>query len=209
VLDRRPLRARQQLREIGEALVSILIFGVGILVPWWLLKSGWAAVRSDASTLRIVVEMGVLLLWNELHFYAHHRLLHTRWAFPRFHIQHHRSHVTTPFSTYAFHPVEAAFLGSVPLLPMLAWSFSWQALFALPILSLAINSIGHANYDAFPAKDGASWLTAGRRHHLHHACFRGNYGFFSPLLDRLCGTALPDEAADAILKRAATDRHAA
>ena len=41
------------------------------------------------------------------------------------------------------------------------------------------------------------WLDASRRHHLHHACYHGNYGFLLSVFDRLLGTALPVDAADA------------
>ena len=43
VLDPRPLRPGQLRREIGESCVSIAIFGVGVLLPWWLLHQGWQA----------------------------------------------------------------------------------------------------------------------------------------------------------------------
>ena len=82
--------------------------------------------------------MAVLLVWNDIHFYANHRLLHTRWL-RRFHAQHHRSLVTTPFSTYSFHPLEAALLGNVILLPMLLHDFSFAALLSLPVMSLLLN----------------------------------------------------------------------
>ena len=194
VLDPSPLRDRQIIHEVGWSCLSILIFGVGALLPWNLLINGWARLEAHASGLRIVCEVLVLLLWNDLHFYVLHRLLHLRALFPRFHIQHHRSRVTTPFSTYAFHPVEALLLGSVPLIPMLAHSFSWQALIALPPLSLFFNCVGHSNYDLFPDRPAQSWLTSSRRHQLHHARFHGNYGFLFAFMDRLCGTELPDDS---------------
>ena len=133
VIDARPVPAGQIQREIRLSCVSIAIFGIGVLLPWGLLRLGWAQLARDPSALRILVEIAALFVWNELHFYAMHRLLHTR-ALRRFHADHHRSHVPTPFSTYAFHPVEAALLGSVPLLPMLMHDFSFAALLLLPVL---------------------------------------------------------------------------
>lgn len=208
VLDPRPLRPQQIWREIGWSSLSILLFGTGMVFPWMVLKLGWSHAVMDAGIPRILLEMLALLLWNEVHFYLNHRLLHTRWMLPRFHVQHHRSHVTTPFSTYAFHPVEALLLGNVLLLPMIVHDFSWQAMLSLPLLSLLLNNIGHANYDLFPAQGGRSWLTSSRRHHLHHACSRGNFGFLLPFMDQLFHTDLPDDAADRVLQ-AHQSRHAA
>jgi lathosterol oxidase len=203
VIDTRPLPAGQVRQEIRQACVSIAIFGIGLLLPWVLLRLGWARLASDPSALRIVAEIAALFVWNELHFYAMHRLLHTRWL-RRFHADHHRSHTPTPFSTYAFHPVEAALLGSVPLLPMLVHDFSFVALLCLPILSIVLNGLGHANYEFSRSAPARGPLGASRRHHLHHACYAGNYGFLLTVFDRAMGTALPlDAADDRLAKRAA------
>jgi lathosterol oxidase len=207
VIDPRPLPAGELRREILEACLSIAIFGVGLLLPWGLLRLGWARLASDPSTLRIVAEVVVLFLWNELHFYATHRLLHTRWL-RRFHADHHRSHTPTPFSTYAFHPVEAALLGSVPLIPMLLHEFSFIALFCLPILSIVLNGLGHANYEFSRQAPAHGPLGASRRHHLHHACYGGNYGFLLTVFDRILDTALPlDAAQDRLTGPAAQAKH--
>ena len=84
-----------------------------------------------------------------MHFWVNHRLLHTR-PLRRFHLPHHRSVVTTPFSTYSFHPIEALMLGNVIMLPMMLHDFSFWSLASVPLFSLFFNRIGHANYDFFP-----------------------------------------------------------
>jgi Delta7-sterol 5-desaturase len=196
LLDARPLPRGQVRREIGESLVSIAVFGIGMLAPWGMLKLGWAKLAQDPSFARIALETIVLFFWNELHFYASHRLLHTKWL-RRFHGAHHQSHTATPFSTYALHPLEAALLGSVPLLPMLLHDFSLQALAALTVLSIALNNLGHSNYEFSARAPARGWRAASRRHHLHHACYHGNYGFLLGIFDRLAGTMLPLDAAEA------------
>jgi lathosterol oxidase len=198
VLDPRPLAPNQVRHEVAEASVSVLIFGVGLLVPWAMVQWGWAGVRLHAPAWQVGLELLALLLWNDVHFYATHRALHHPLFFRRFHLPHHRSVVTTPWSTYAFHPVEALLLGGVLIPPMLVWNFSLAALVALPILSLAYNSLGHANYQALTR--GWRWLSNAKDHHLHHACFRGNYGFLFPFMDRWWGTALADDAADEVIR---------
>ncbi len=192
-IDPRPTAQGQWQREAGLSFLSIMIFGVGLLIPWGLLQTGWAGLAADPSRLQIIFEIILLLAWNEVHFYINHRLLHTPWL-RRFHLPHHRSIVTTPWSTYSFHPVEAMLLGNVIVWPMLIHDFSIIALVSLPLLSLLFNSIGHSNYDFCP-RGTSFWYKASRRHHLHHACFNGNYGFMFPFMDRLSGTSLPDDAA--------------
>ncbi|WP_058834501.1 sterol desaturase family protein [Luteimonas abyssi] len=190
-IDPRPPAPGQIRREIFASTGSILVFGIGLLLPWALLVMGWANLAWHAPGWRIALEIALLFLWNELHFYACHRLLHTR-PLRRVHAHHHRSHVPTPFSTYAFHPVEAAMLGSVPLLPMLAHDFSPWALLALPVMSIALNAFGHSNYEIGRRRPATGWAAASRRHQQHHAHYHGNFGFLLGAFDRWFGTALPD-----------------
>ena len=123
-LDPRPLAPGQLRRELAQSGLSILLFGTGMIFPWGLLQLGWARLDPDASWQQIVLEILALVAWNDVHFWINHRLLHTR-LLRRFHLPHHRSVVTTPFSTYSFHPIEALMLGNVILLPMVVHDFSF------------------------------------------------------------------------------------
>jgi sterol desaturase/sphingolipid hydroxylase (fatty acid hydroxylase superfamily) len=199
ILDPRPLATGQLQRELSLSALSIFIFGAGMVFPWGVVQLGWANLALSPSTLQILIEIGGLILWNEVHFYINHRLLHTPWL-RRFHLPHHRSIVTTPWATYSFHPVEAMLLGNVILLPMLVHDFSVIALMSLPIISLIFNNLGHANYD-FSPNSQSIFHGASRRHHLHHACFNGNYGFVLPYIDRWLNTALAADAANAQLSK--------
>lgn len=202
-IDTRPLQPGQLAWELRLSSVSLLVFGIGSVVPWWFVQRGWASLAEATSWPRILVEMAVLLVWNDIHFYANHRLLHLP-ALRRFHQHHHRSRVTTPFSTYSFHPLEAVLLGNVILLPMLVHDFSFAALLSLPVMSLLLNNLGHSNYDFAPGVGHDHWLAASRRHHLHHARYHGNYGFLFNFMDRWCRTRLPDE--DVVVRAPAADR---
>jgi Delta7-sterol 5-desaturase len=197
VLDPRAVPPGQVAREQRQSAVSVLIFGIGLLLPWAMVVHGVADVHPSNPPARVVLELLALLVWNDIHFYAVHRTLHHPVLVRRVHAAHHQSVVTTPWSTYAFHPVEALLLGSVLLPPMLVWSFTPAALVLLPILSLTYNVIGHGNVRALPRR--WQWLSNAHDHHLHHACHRGNYGFLFTFMDRLFGTQLPQDAARAVI----------
>jgi len=191
-LDARALRGGQLRDELGWSHASILVFGLGSLTVWLGLRADVFRIEVGVAWPVIAAECLVLVLWNDLHFYACHWLLHRRAMFPRFHLQHHRSHVVTPFATYSFHPVEAALLGSVMPIAMLARDFSQEALLFLPVYSLAVNTMGHSNYDLFPSRRTGQLTTFSRRHQMHHALFHGNYGFMLPWLDWLFRTRVVD-----------------
>jgi Delta7-sterol 5-desaturase len=79
VLDPRPLQPGQWRRELAQSGVSVLVFGLGMVFPWGLLRLGWGRLDPDVGGWRIVAEMLVLAVWNEVHFWLNHRLLHMRW----------------------------------------------------------------------------------------------------------------------------------
>jgi sterol desaturase/sphingolipid hydroxylase (fatty acid hydroxylase superfamily) len=114
------------------------------------------------------------------------------------HYVHHRSSVPTPFSTYAFHWVEAAMLSSVMILLLMVWDLGIGTVLLFPVVSLLLNNIGHMNYAVFPKATSDQLPSACLRHTLHHTRVRGNYGFYLPWLDqvlrtRIAGRELHDE----------------
>jgi hypothetical protein len=56
-LDTRPLKPDQLQREWRQSFHSILIFGIGMIVPWGFLQLGWAQLSPTASAGRIAVEI--------------------------------------------------------------------------------------------------------------------------------------------------------
>jgi lathosterol oxidase len=188
VVDPRPLKDGQIAREIGRSLVSIAIFGAyGVLtLEAW--RAGLIQVEFRASWWKVASDLGLFFVWNEVHFYCIHRLLHTRWLYRHVHRVHHESVVPTPFSIYSFHWLEAVLLGSVMILALMVFRPSVQALLGLPLTSLFFNTVGHCNYNIFA--NHRSIHSAADQHSQHHLRVAGNYGFYLPVLDRLMHTAL-------------------
>jgi Delta7-sterol 5-desaturase len=188
VVDRRPLRDGQIGREIRRSLFSILVFGVYGLVTLVAWRSGIVRVDFEPSWIKLAGGVAFLLVWNEVHFYCIHRMLHTPWLYRHAHRIHHESLVPTPFSTYSFHWLEAVLLGSVMILPMLFYTFSAGALLALPLISIVLNCVGHCNYNVFA--NHPSIYSASLNHSAHHQRVAGNYGFYLPFLDRWAKTTV-------------------
>lgn len=135
------------------------------------------------SAWHLLWELPLLYLWNEVHFFVVHRLLHWPPLYRTVHVWHHRSVVTTPFSAYSFHPVESFLLGAVMPLALLAHPFSPWALLGLTLMSLLLNVNGHLPHERLrPAFAFAAGHA--RFHNRHHREFRVHYGFSLPFLDR-------------------------
>ena len=188
----RPIETRQimptQIRtELTQSLRSVVLFGIGMLVPWLMIRYDLTKVTLKTNTSIILLEFVLLILWNDLHFYAVHRLLHSKlkWA----HLTHHQSVLATPFTAYSMSITEALLLGSVMPLAMLAHHFSLISLVLLPIWSVSINALAHSNCNLFSTASEHSLFSLVRHHQSHHSRYHGNYSFLFNQLDRWFGTA--------------------
>lgn len=204
VIDPRPLQKGQVRSEILYSLASIAIFGVYGALTVWLDARGTVRIVWSLAPVRGVLDIAFMVVWNELHFYACHRALHTRWLFRHVHRVHHRSAVPTPWSTYAFHPLEAALLGSVMVTAMLVHDLSIVSVIVYPLVSLAMNCLGHLNYALFEDRAVGKVLAASVRHSQHHRKVTGNFGFLIPQLDAWLGTAFPEPPRDPVAVRVET-----
>ena len=193
-IDERPLRPGQVRGEVLRSLASIAIFGAYGVLTLWLDAKGWVHLRWTLEWRALALDLLVMVAWNELHFYACHRLLHTRWLYKKVHLVHHRSVRPTPWATYSFHPLEAALLGSVMVTALLFRDLTIFGAILYPLVSLAMNVLGHSNWTLLEGRAIGRPFEASVRHSFHHRRVGGNYGFLVPWLDQALGSALPQRS---------------
>ena len=187
-VDNHFVRAGQQHKEVWQSMRSIFIFSLqGIAIQQGLVH-GWFKISYEFNWW-VVIQVIVLFLWNEIHFYGVHYLLHTRFMIKHVHWVHHHSKEPTVYSTFSFHWIEAFLLGTVIIFPLLIYPFQAAAIISLPIFSLIINLLGHCNYDLFSENNSGHVLKFSYRHSMHHKEGKGNLGFLLPWLDILFKTA--------------------
>jgi Delta7-sterol 5-desaturase len=188
-IETRLASAAQIRTELLHSFRSILLFGFGLMLPWLMLRYGISQFKLDANAMVILLELAVLVLWNDVHFYFTHRLLHSK--LKSAHLTHHKSVTATPFTAYSMSIIEAILLGSVMPLAMLVHHFSLILLLLLPIWSISINALAHSNCNLFNTASEHSLLSLVRHHQSHHSRYNGNYSFLFNQLDRWFGTARP------------------
>lgn len=182
----------QMSKEIWQSMRSIFIFSLqGIAIQQGLIHN-WFQISYDFNWW-FLPQVILLFLWNEIHFYWCHFLLHTRFMMKHVHWVHHHSKEPTVFSTFSFHWLEAFLLGTVIVFPLIVYPFQAVAILSLPIMSLLINLLGHCNYDLFSKNNPAHVLKFSYRHSMHHKKGKGNLGFLLPWLDNLFKTAVNNE----------------
>ncbi|MEO5910229.1 MAG: sterol desaturase family protein [Pelobium sp.] len=186
-VDNHFLYSGQQKIEIFQSMRSIFIFSLQGIVIQQGIANDWLHISTTLSWW-LLPQIIILFIWNEVHFYLGHWLLHTKFMMRNVHHVHHHSKEPTVFSTFSFHWVEAFLLGTVIFFPLLIYPFQLWAILSLPIMSLLINLMGHSNYDLFPNHNPEHLLKFSYRHSMHHKRGRGNLGFLLPWLDQLFKT---------------------
>lgn len=169
--------------EIAHSLKSIFIFGFSALPVIYLIRIN-AITLLPNTFLNIVSGVYLLTIWNEVHFFIIHRIMHLSFFMRKVHFVHHQSKVPNVYSVYSFHWFEALLLSTVPITIVPFIPFSPIAIFLYPLASVLLNYAGHCNY-RFGKGAGASWKLFGTYHNEHHFKGRRNYGFASDLLDKL------------------------
>jgi len=181
------LRDGQQSKEIWQSMRAIFIFSLqGIVIQQGLVHH-WFQLSYDFNWW-FLLQVLLLFIWNEIHFYGIHFLLHTRVMMKHVHWVHHVSKEPTVYATFSFHWLEAFLLSTVIFFPLALYPFQAAAIISLPVMSIVINLVGHCNYDFFSKNDPAHLLKFSHRHSMHHKEGKGNLGFLLPWLDQLFKT---------------------
>jgi sterol desaturase/sphingolipid hydroxylase (fatty acid hydroxylase superfamily) len=126
-------------------------------------------------------------MWQQLHFYLIHRLLHWPPLYRALHSLHHKNVNPGPWSGLAMHPVEHLLYFSGVLIYWLIPSHPLHAIFQLQVTAL-VPAQGHAGFERLVINPRISLPASDYYHYLHHKFFECNYGAERVPLDRWFGT---------------------
>ncbi len=174
---------RQIRYEVMHSIGSILIFGFSSIPVIYLIREDMITLLPN-TIANVMIGLVLLTIWNEVHFFIVHRIMHTSFFMRNVHVVHHRSNIPTVYSVYSFHWFEALLLSTVPVTIIPFIPFSPVAIFLYPLVSILFNYAGHCNY-RFGNGTGMSWKLFGTNHNDHHFKAKKNYGFVSNVIDKL------------------------
>jgi Delta7-sterol 5-desaturase len=169
-------------REIRNSLVSIFIFGFSSFPIVYLYRIGYLDLIPN-SFINVVLSLIALNIWNEVHFFLVHKLMHRPFFMRNIHKVHHQSFIPTIWSVFSLHWVEAALLSLVPFVLSLVYPLAPLSFLLYPLNSILINFAGHCNYRLKGFEN--TFLGFASKHIVHHQKGNKNFGFLSSLLDKL------------------------
>lgn len=125
-------------------------------------------------------------------FYWMHRAMHHPRLFKYVHLVHHKSTNPSPWTAYAFHPLEA--VGEAMIIPLIAFTVPvhQSGIVFFMLFQIIYNVYGHLGYELFPKRflktRAGSLINTSTAHNGHHKYFAGNYGLYTLLWDKWMGT---------------------
>lgn len=186
-----PAKRKQMVRELVNSLhlpSHAVILG-GLL---------WFGYFQNASVLSYIITLAGMIIWAEIWHYFSHRAMHLKplhWA----HVEHHKSHLNTPFTAISFNFSEKLIFDAGLLLPFVLVNAvaapNFYGIATWFIGYLLLNSFQHANFEMRPphyTHHLGRVLTTTTYHSLHHSRYVGNYGLGTRILDRMFGTEWED-----------------
>lgn len=136
------------------------------------------------------------LVIHDTYFYWMHRLLHHPSLFKHTHLVHHQSTNPSPWASYSFHFIEAWTEGAVLFVIVLIMPIHTISIIWFVVVGFVINVYGHLGYEIAPLWLRRTWLfevvNTSVHHNMHHSKFKGNYGLYFRVWDRVMGTEHPD-----------------
>lgn len=190
-------------REIRHSLQTTGIF---IVVAYLLFHTGmrqYTQLYTDINAYPlwwVPVSLALSLIVHDTYFYWMHRLLHHKALFKHAHLVHHQSTNPSPWASYSFHFFEAVTEVGILVLIAVLMPLHPITIFLFTVVGFAINVYGHLGYEVAPRWFRHTFLfevfNTSVHHNLHHSKFKGNYGLYFRVWDRVMGTEHPDYVKD-------------
>ncbi len=125
---------------------------------------------------------------HETYYYWLHRWMHRPKIYRLIHKTHHDSHITSPWTSFSFHPGEGLLQSLIiPAIILFLPMHYWTIVTLLTFMTLT-SAINHSNVEIYPKGFYKHWLgkwLIGATHHsLHHTQYRYNFGLYFTFWDK-------------------------
>jgi Delta7-sterol 5-desaturase len=164
-----------------------IVTGYEIVLRWLYANNTLPTFDFTEHPIGFILLFPMLALWQSVHFYFIHRLVHWPPLYRHVHSVHHRNVNPGPWSGNSMHPVEGALYFSALLIMLVIPAHPVHMLFLIYWLLLGAAS-SHSGYEAIWIKDKSRLLIGAFFHQLHHRYYECNYGNSEMPWDKWFGT---------------------
>jgi Delta7-sterol 5-desaturase len=181
--------------DIKLSVLSSAIFAIAAAFVLSAYSLGITSLYShpeDYGLWYLGVSYIVVLVLQDTYFYFTHRLFHHPSLFLRLHQQHHRSRYPTPWTSFAFDPIESIvsslfLVGIVFIVPL--HFITLIAVLTTMTVWAVLNHIGIERLPlSFPHHWLSKWFIGPAHHSIHHLKYSLHHGLYFTFWDKLLGT---------------------
>ena len=182
-IDERPVKPRQIASEISGGLANSAVVAAYFYVAFLFVD------HDDPVSIGVglVQAFGFIIVYD-FYFYWTHRLLHES-RLSKYHVQHHRSVISTPWACLNLHPVEGLIIFLPYLIFAIVFPESLTVILGIYTYLLFVSAWGHSNYNLLG--NSKRWLFLQDLicfHQYHHSSGSANYGYAYTHWDSVFGT---------------------
>ncbi len=195
----RPHAWRSIQRDIQLSVLSAGVFALAAALIMSGYSLGMTHLYSDCQLYGLWylgVSYGAVLILQDAYFYFTHRLFHHPKFFPWLHQGHHRSRYPTPWTSFAFDPLEAIVQSLFLVAIVFVLPLHFITLIAVLTTMTVWAVLNHLGLDRLPLSFPHHWLGRwfiGPAHHsIHHLKYTLHYGLYFTFWDSLLGTDDPN-----------------
>lgn len=197
-LGKRQYPPQQFRREVRWSLASGAIFSIAGAVTLLLWQQGHTRIYTNADEYGLwylPVSLVAAMVIHETYYYWLHRWMHQPAIFRIVHKVHHDSNITSPWTAFSFHPLEALLQAIILPAILLVLPLHYYAI-ALQLTLMTFSSvINHLDIEIYPRRFAqhflGRWLIGATHHSLHHRQFRYNFGLYFTFWDKWKKTESP------------------
>lgn len=188
-----------------EAVVAVITLTISGAVlgfgQTWLRTHGYITFdHGPARWWVVALEYAAYFIGFDTWFYWLHRWMHKEPVYTWVHKLHHRSTSPNLLTTLSVNPLESLINGGFVPLFLAAYSVHPETLALIGPTNIVMGFYVHSGYEFFPRWWNKSWATkwfiTATFHDQHHRYFTCNFGGYTTIWDRICGTIRPKFEAD-------------
>jgi Delta7-sterol 5-desaturase len=188
-----------------EAMIAVVTLAVSGTVlgagQTWLKAHGYITFNNGpAAWWVIALEYVAYFFLFDTWFYWLHRWMHNEPVYKWVHKLHHKSTSPNLLTTLSVNPLESVINGGFVPLFLAAYSVHPATLALILPTNIFMGLYVHSGYEFLPRWWNKSWATkwfiSATFHDQHHKYFTANFGGYTTIWDRICGTMRPKFESD-------------
>lgn len=157
-------------------------------IAWGVVEKGWGQIYYDIGDYGYGwagLSVFLAFLFIEAAAYYIHMAIHGPWLYKHIHSIHHYYSTPTYFTISSMHPLEWVIHSSYILAPVFLFPMHW-ALYLIVMMTTFL--YGFWDHSGIKLKHNLPFHGTNQFHDDHHKYFHVNYGFLTPIFDRLHDT---------------------